>query len=182
MPRLVKYVAPGVVVIALSVGAFIGAVHVTTSHADAPIATLPADLPVASLPPVAVDAATAAQLESSHIANVNQDVLGQARKLADTADGPLYALPDGKGGVCVALAGALACGSPDSSPEKMVAITAPDQGGNLVGGGVLAAGVGRVNVSVNSTSKAAPLVPGGFTIGGAQDLPAGTKTLSFTSG
>jgi hypothetical protein len=167
--------------IAAGSAAFIG-----TSLATGPRPPdVPQSLPAAALPTVTLSSDSIASIsvlltgDAAAQYGITSDSFTRVRHLADTALGPLYVLP-GSSGLCVVLLPALSCGDPTT--EHLVAVFVGDANGELVGGGVLAAGLQHVSISDGPGVRAiADPIPGGFAVTSQQHLPFVPKQpLSFS--
>jgi hypothetical protein len=121
------------------------------------------NLPVAALPATALGRDEALRVnnllgELGPATGVTHQSYEQARRLSETAVGPLYLIP-GTRGVCMTLAEGAGCGDPGAADRRVYAVVTLDSSGErLVGGGVAEASVRRVEMRVES-SRIHALIP-----------------------
>lgn len=129
------------------------------------------DLPAAALPAFALDESEAVRINNGlgHVRSrvgITPESYKQVRLITTTAVGPMYLIP-GTRGVCMSLGGGGGCGDPGGSGSRITALVVLDSsGGRLVGGGIAAASVDRVEVEVvgHGVRKLVPVTHGVFSI------------------
>lgn len=153
--------------------AFVAVSGATDRSPEFPKGLAVADLPIAPISGSELaDIANLIDADAKAAIGISPESYSKARRLAETAAGPLYVLP-GTDGVCVVLLPAAACG-PVSDGAQPVSVFVPAPGGShLVGGGVHPPGTTARIVQADGAELSPTAIPGGFIVSEAQRVKAG---------
>jgi hypothetical protein len=162
----------------LATTVFIGTSYAISAK-SAGAADFPPNLPVSQLPTEALPADLQSQIsnllgtETSTQFGISAESYAHVRRLATTSAGALYAIP-GARGQCLVLWPAASCGNVGQG-EATVSLLVPNpEHRYLVGGGILGASHGPVDVvRDDGSSTSVTIIRGGFVVSEAQAVEPG---------